>query len=298
MTTANDDSSSDSGSQDDMPPSYGSQEYWNQRFKTESEPFEWLEAPETLDPFLVEALDKFGENRPKLLHIGCGTSMLSYHLRTTVPDPGQIHNLDYSEVAIDLGRAREKRVCNIQDQEEDGSTAVKYMRWDAVDLLDHTSLLRACKPGEYSVVVDKSTSDCIACIDDVKISLPYPIDVPSDNPIDFDLKQTPDPIYTLHILAVHLALITKSGARWISLSYSEDRFPFVDGLYSSRPHIPGFPDTGTLWKLLDKRAVESKNEKVPKRTDGMTITHIPKIFHWVYVLERTNVPLVVRGAHI
>lgn len=281
-----------------MPPSYGSQEYWNSRFQNESEPFEWLEAPESLDPFLVEALNKFNEPRPKLLHIGCGTSMLSYHLRTTVPDPSQIHNLDYSEVAINLGREREKRVCNTHDREQDGCASANYMRWDAVDLLDHTSLLRACKPGEYSVVVDKSTSDCIACIDDINIPLPYPIDVPTGDPINLNLKQSPDPMYTLHILAVHLALITKPGARWISLSYSEDRFPFVDGLYSSRPHIAGFPDTGTLWKLLDKRAVESKKQKVPNSTVGKTITHTPKICNWVYVLERTNVPLFVRGAHI
>ncbi|KAF2032562.1 hypothetical protein EK21DRAFT_109947 [Setomelanomma holmii] len=209
------------------------------------------------------------------------------------------HNLDYSEVAIDLGREREKRVCNINsDQELDGSESSTLMRWDAVDMLGHKSLLHACNPGGYSVIVDKSTSDCIACKNDVEIALPYAIDVPSGHPIELDLKHALDAVHPLHVLAVHLALVTKPGAWWIALSYSEDRFPFVDGLYSSRPHLAGFPDTGLLWKLRDKRAVESSKEKVPSSTEDMTITHRPKIFNWVYVLERTNVPLVVRGAHI
>jgi hypothetical protein len=279
-----------------MPPSYGSQEYWNNRFTSETEPFEWLEAPHVLDPFLVDKLTTDDNSHPKLLHIGCGTSRLSYHLRTIVKAPQQIHNLDYSEVAINLGQQREKELYTNEQTIE--NTTGTFMRWDAVNLLDHKSFLGACKPDTYSIIVDKSTSDSIACSDDVFIPLPYPIDNRPNEPINLDLREAPEPIHPLHVMAVHLALATKPGALWIALSYSNDRFPFVDGLYSSRPHISGFPDTGTLWKLLDKREVENTEQQSATANDVNTIIHRPKVSHWVYILQRTDVPLFVRGAHL
>jgi hypothetical protein len=288
-------------SQVDMPPSYGSQKYWNDRFKSEPEPFEWLEAPHVLDPSLHEALSHSNESSPGVLHIGCGTSMLSYHLRTIVQEPGQIHNLDYSEVAIELGRTREKELCSedrFEDQRTNSGATSEYMHWDAVDMLDYTSFSGACKPGAYSVIVDKSTSDCIACCDDVQIRLPYIIDAWSESPTSMDLRRPPEPVHPLHVLAVHLALVTSPGARWVALSYSSDRFPFVDGLYSSRPHLPGFPDTGTLWKLLSKREVQSAEKEYTVDVHGDRVVHRPKTSHWVYVMERTAVPLFVRGGHL
>ncbi|KAF2832918.1 hypothetical protein CC86DRAFT_441628 [Ophiobolus disseminans] len=284
----------------DMPPSYGSQEYWNKRFTTEPEPFEWLEAPDVLDPFLRDAIDRSDDPNPALLHIGCGTSMLSYHLRTIVQEPNRIHNLDYSDVAIDLGRKRETELCNderFEDQQCGCSATSECMRWDAVDILDHQSLLGACKPGAYSVIIDKSTSDCIACCDQVHIRLPYAVDAWSESPTNMDLRRSPEPVHPLHILAVHLALISKPRARWIALSYSGDRFPFIDGLYSSRPHLPGFPDTGTLWKLLDKREMQSEKEPTVD-VNGDRVIHRAKTSHWMYALERTEMPLFVRGGHL
>jgi hypothetical protein len=294
-----------------MPPSYGSQEYWEQRFACETDPFEWLEAPHVLDPYLLDALSTFKEPYPQLLHIGCGTSMLSCHLRTMVQIPRQVHNIDYSKNAIRLGKDREieryKAKRNDNDCKSTNTTAL--MRWDAVDLLDHTSLLKACEPGKYSIIVDKSTSDCIACADDVDTPLPFPIDVRSAAfaVTDFDLRQMSEPVHPLHVMAIYLALVTKPGARWIALSYSDDRFPFVDGLHTSSPLSPRLPDTSTLWKLLDKRAVESGNEREGTKdssssdssgNDDNWITYRPKISNWVYVLERTEVSLYVRGGHV
>ena len=203
-----------------MPPSYGSQEYWNKRFTTEPEPFEWLEAPDVLDSYLQDALSNSHDANPEVLHIGCGTSMLSYHLRTIIKEPECIHNLDYSNVAIRLGRQREKELCNderFEDQQTTDSATSEFMRWDAVDVLDHKSLLKACQPGAYSIIIDKSTSDCIACCDDVHIRLPYVVDVWSETPTNMELRRSPEPIHPLHVLAVHLALATKPGACWIAL---------------------------------------------------------------------------------
>lgn len=288
-------------SQVDMPPSYGSQEYWNKRFATEREPFEWLGAPDVLDPYLRDALHSNIDPKPEVLHIGCGTSNLSYHLRTIVNEPERVHNLDYSEVAIDIGRKREQELCTeerFEDQQVTSGATSESMCWDAVDMLDHQSFLRICKPGAYSIIMDKSTSDSISCCDDVHIQLPYTIDIWSGSPTSMDLRSSPERIHPLHILAVHMAVATKPGARWIALSYSNDRFPFVDGLYSSRPHISGFPDTGQLWKLLDKREVQEPGKDSVDRLDGGRVVHRPRSTHWVYILQRTEVPLFVRGSHI
>ena len=290
-----------SGSQVDMPPSYGSQEYWDKRFTSEVEPFEWLGAPHVLDNFLHDALSNSTEDEPKLLHIGCGTSMLSYHLRTVTKSPDQIHNVDYSHVAIELGRRREKELdrndCFEDGQNTSGNTRTT-MRWDAVDLLDYKSVLAIFKPQTYSMIVDKSTSDCIACIDDVRLPLPYSIDIPSVTPLDLSIRETPEPVHPLHVLAVHLAYVTKPGARWVALSYSSDRFPFCDGLYSSRPHVSGFPDTGMLWKLVSKAEIDSEEKEEIVVNAAGTVTYRPKVSHWVYILRRTEVPLTVRGGHL
>jgi hypothetical protein len=247
-------------------PSFGSQEYWDARFTANSNPFEWLEAPTVFDSYLVEALSATGDSNPQLLHIGCGTSLLSYHLRAHVKDPGQIHNLDYSEVAVEIGKKREVDIYKEHPMLEDekhgevgyGSTSHKvkpvdiqssggqveepsqaqqqattatkgsYMRWSAADLLGPFSLLKACQPSSYSIIVDKSTSDSIACSDDLYVPLPYPVSTTRQTAASASKPtKSPEPIHPLHIMAVHLALIAKPKARWISLSYSLDRFPFL-----------------------------------------------------------------------
>ncbi|KAH8727572.1 hypothetical protein GQ44DRAFT_824892 [Phaeosphaeriaceae sp. PMI808] len=280
-----------------MPPSYGSQEYWDKRFASDSNPFEWLEAPHSLDIFLLDALKRSQDKFPKILHIGCGTSMLSHHLRTMIQEPDQIYNVDYSEIAVDLGKKRERELCD-KDKQTTANGSDRFMHWDAVNLLNYKSLSNVYKNSTYPIIIDKSTSDSIACSDDVRISLPYIIDIGLEEAVSSGLQQSSELIHPLHVMAVHLALVTKPGALWIALSYSNDRFPFVNGLYSSRPHIHGFPDTGKLWKLQDKREVESVDPPTLTKAQDNKVTHKPRVFNWVYILERTEIPLFIRGAYI
>ncbi|KAF1974961.1 hypothetical protein BU23DRAFT_459887 [Bimuria novae-zelandiae CBS 107.79] len=297
------------------PPSFGSQEYWNKRFTANSHPFEWLEAPNVLDPYIVDALRGSRGPDPQLLHIGCGTSLLSYHMRAHVEKPGQIHNVDYSDVASDVGRKREAEIFNAdalveeKSQNSDACTP-SYMRWSTADLLDHSSILKACEPSSYSVIVDKSTSDSIACSDDIYVPLPYHVVTSIEDFSNTVLTQSSEPLHPLHILAVHLALATKPGGRWISLSYSTDRYPFLKSpLTEPTPEtsqtamnsasLPlqgtnqdGFPDPSTLWRLVGKYEIEPQAPS--KSSPGHGITHRPKVLHWIYVLERTDVPLFVR----
>ena len=340
-----------------QPPSFGSQQYWDARFTSNSHPFEWLEAPTVLDPYLTSALHEVREERPEILHIGCGTSLLSFHLREHVKDPEQIHNLDYSDVAVQVGRKREVELYDVKEQgtkkEESESKACssptgksthanestnndrdeqpkslpsqptpadplpkKYTRWSAADLLSHTSLLAVCKPATYPIIIDKSTCDSIACADDIYVPLPYPVSTsspsctPETRSSHSQLSQSPEPIHPLHILAIHLALVAKPGARWISLSYSQDRYPFLhrgaasagsgEGnreLHDDIDDIPkriiesGLPDPGTLWTLVGKHEIEVPQQLPPS---GLQTTHQPRLLHWVYVMQRTDVEVFVK----
>ncbi|KAF2018678.1 hypothetical protein BU24DRAFT_101967 [Aaosphaeria arxii CBS 175.79] len=286
-----------------QPPSFGSQKYWETRFASNSQPFEWLEAPSALDTYLLEAFKTSGDKKPEILHIGCGTSLLSHHLCELVGDPERIHNIDYSPIAIDIGKKREIEAHSTHTgQEPPGSPPKspqpKYMRWSAIDLLDPNSLLEVCNEASYSVFVDKSTSDSISCADDVDIKLPYSINT-SKSPIRSGLNVSPEAIHPLHILAIHLAFLAKPKARWLALSYSLDRFPFLQpplkasGTGSSRTDdlddIPkniidnGLPDPALLWKLIKTHEIEVPSEQ-PNQ---------PKISHLLYILQRTDVPLFV-----
>lgn len=359
-----------------QPPSFGSQQYWNNRFTANSNPFEWLEAPTALDPYLLAAVRAIGEEYPEILHIGCGTSLLSYHLRAHVKQPKQVHNLDYSDVAIRVGRQREVDIFSVDAEtqspsenheatlsgpshtidatraHEDGTDAIptrtasdqttlpSNMRWSSANLLSHSSLLDVCTPATYSIIVDKSTSDSIACADDIYVPLPYFVRTASDTTCSARFTESPEPIHPLHIMAIHMALLTKPGARWISLSYSEDRYPFLhlplplppapssaatsnplaasasasalapqylegddpyDSLDDDLDDIPqqvldsGLPDPAKLWRLEGKFEIEVPPSQPAHGAPSHTVTHRPKVLHWVYVLERTDVEVSVRS---
>ncbi|KAH9865448.1 hypothetical protein J1614_009032 [Plenodomus biglobosus] len=279
-----------------QPPPYGSQEYWNQRFASNTDSFEWLETPDTLEPYISDALRTAKGEKPEILHIGCGTSSLSYYLSMHVTNPRQIHNLDYSQVAIDLGIVKERELLQYR-MERRGTgdhgldDVLEHMRWDAVDLLDYRTVLQVCDTSAYSIVIDKATTDSIACSDDVDTPIPYPIHTSSWTLENMPTGTSHESIYPLNVLAVNLALITKSGAHWICLSYSNDRFNFAD--WASTPC--GFPDVGQLWKVVGRYEIDKATTAAETETHDGSVTHRPKIVNWVYVLERTELPLYVRG---
>ncbi|KAJ4323070.1 hypothetical protein N0V94_002094 [Neodidymelliopsis sp. IMI 364377] len=272
-------------------PPFGSQDYWDQRFAKNPTPFDWLSEPTALDPFVGEGLRAAREEEPRILHVGCGSSLLSQHLKTHVKHAQQVHNVDYSEVVIDLERKRDR-------EQISGGQREALMRWDAVNLLNHKSLLAVCGLSEYSIVVDKSTSDAISCADDVICPLPYGISTRSaDTARRIEVEPKEIPVHPLQVMAVHLALVTKPGARWISLSYSSERYPFLEGQVASVDEdgtaVTGIPDPRLLWTVTDKQQIEAKEQE---NGSGNGVTHRPKVYHWIYVLQRTNVPLYINSS--
>ncbi|KAF3000217.1 hypothetical protein E8E13_007155 [Curvularia kusanoi] len=266
-------------------PEFGSQEYWDQRFTTNTAPFDWLSAPDALDPLITDALRTSNQEQPQLLHIGCGSSLLSQHLKNHVESPRQVHNVDYSSVVIEAERRRES--------ESVGGNVDACARWDAVDLLNYASLNEACGQSMYSVIVDKSTADAISCADDVSCHLPYAI-CTEERTVANDLTKAGHKsvlIHPLHLLAVHLAYVAKPGAKWISLSYTAERFPFLDDVEvatttKNAATDTEIPDPRILWTVVGKHQIEAKEEG---NMGG--VAHRPKVYHWLYILQRTSTQL-------
>jgi EEF1A lysine methyltransferase 4 len=125
---------------------FDKQSYWSSRFANESS-FEWLVPSDTFMAILEPYLEQLPPDA-RILNVGSGTSPLHNHLR------GRgfkgVTNLDYEPLAAQRGTQLE--------QDAFGDVALTYVVADATQLEslpDHH--------GKYHLVVDKSTSDAIAC---------------------------------------------------------------------------------------------------------------------------------------
>jgi hypothetical protein len=285
------------------PPPFASKEYWENRFQQNEQAFDWLMPASCMDPQIIEALSIHSTDHADILHIGCGTSLLSFRFRGHVNDRRRIHNVDFSAKAIEWGLQnemaifRQKQRDGIQeagDTSQDSSVAVSdsMMRWSQVSLLSQSSVLSNCPNPSYAVIVDKSTADAIACGDDLDVSLPSEQGREREDSCSPDQgKRQTQMSYSVHpvcILALHLALVAVPGCRWIALSYSSDRFSFLHGSSPAEESVApkllnkGYPNPAQYWTLLRKEAVDA-----PEETNGGP-THRRRISYWLYVLERTN----------
>jgi EEF1A lysine methyltransferase 4 len=297
-----------------MPPSYGTQAYWDERFTKENH-FEWLLPPDALTAPIRSALERSnkqetaaGAAHSRILHIGCGSSDLSFHLRGLVDRAEQVVNVDYSEVAIRKCVEHEawRNDCN----RNGGGTMV----WRTVDLLSPDSVAILSRPatngddeespGFFDVIADKSTSDCIACTDDVKVELPYRLPLRAaaerSEPEKPVVKCAVHHVHPLHVIAVHLAALARPGStRWLCLSYSNDRFSFLESGCSSSSNsrnsdslVPdGFPDPRALWRIETKQEMVVAEEEEQPVDDTRPYVHRPSTVHWLYTLVRTEQPL-------
>lgn len=168
-------------------PPFGIQEYWDDRFKHDREPYDWLQPASVLDREIADALAACDDENPQILHIGSGTSELSFNPRALVKDPRQIHNVDFSTEAIAWSIAREKSFFGFEWDEDFADEAEKegyakpesapqlqvaMMRWTQTSLLSLESVISTCGLGSYQVVVDKTCCDAIACAGSTEVYFP------------------------------------------------------------------------------------------------------------------------------
>lgn len=289
-------------------PSFGERQYWNDRYSENSKEYDWLNAADILDQQFNDALAKYQTSCPNVLHIGCGNSSLSFSLRLKVHDPDQIHNVDYSPVVIEWGRQRERDMFDSRwedDAKDDcaestqSNPGMPMMRWDEVDLLSLQSVISKCPLAGYSVVLDKSTCDSLACTSTTTVSIPYFIYADkddSDSFLDIAASYT-GTVNAVQLLAIHLALLCAEKAQWIAYSYSSTRFWFLDPDYQSDqeshdpvPLHPGLPHPRDLWTLTSKKSVVR-----PYGNSGETTADRAGDTHFLYVMERTAIALKVRS---
>ena len=274
------------------PSSFGDRAYWDARYEKRSDGFDWLLPATCMDDHITRAIKVAGRPSPRILHLGCGTSTLSYHLRKFVERPEQIHNVDFSGPAIE--------VCRVKEKELFGAKGDGVMEWSVLDLLLSEQIVQLASHGDrtppYDVVVDKSTCDSVCCADDLPIPpaslirAGHPSTIAGPESHEGPVTKA---IHPLDLLGIHIAYLTPPGTQWVALSYSKDRFEeWFDAKASPPQWIRGaencLPHPSRLWELKSWEAIPVKQE------DGKAGTgiHQPEILDYVYVLVRTDVPLV------
>ncbi|KAK6530645.1 hypothetical protein TWF281_007484 [Arthrobotrys megalospora] len=261
-----------------MPPSFGDKEYWDSRFTSNPSTFDWLLPATPLTSSINSAITSSPSLVPQILHIGCGTSDLSFHLKTLVKTPAQIHNVDFSNIAVEMGRSK------------DGT-----MNWSTLDLLNLQQVLEfqnISSEGGYTLVVDKSTADAISCAEDVVVELPYRITSNNDERTSAGSVK----IHPLAVLSIHLAYLTAPGANWLLLSYSNSRCDFLtsenpgERIVDEKVLDKGFIDPRLLWKVVKEEALDA-----PEESGGSDrVVGRPVVKHTLYTLERTDFNLMSR----
>ncbi|GJE85884.1 hypothetical protein PsYK624_019630 [Phanerochaete sordida] len=272
------------------PPDYESKDYWENRFKSETH-FEWLgDGGDTIIPELVGYLLCRPPTRntlpPLCLHIGAGASTLSNDMlrqyRTvykTFRGP-VIYNTDFAEEVVKRGN---------EVEQAKGPEVV----WEHIDLLRWKDMLALkkrvleTKNSKFELVVDKSTADAIACSAEMEYTKETLSSSPEDaHPlIHHELSQSDLDNVSYHpveILALHLASLVAPGGVWIALSYSANRFEFLEEGHEEEGLM-----TGLLWMVS---RVATFATRPGSAEPGK---HVPDVYHYLYVLQRTNEAIAV-----
>lgn len=245
-----------------MGPDYDLASFWDKKFKNNQDIGEWLNAGEPLRDAVLSDLDRReGTGNPRVLHLGPGISKLGSKLCDAFADRGWmgrgIMNVDFSIEAVRLG----------QETEKDKDPA-HTMPWVQADLRSWADLSNLVPFGPFDVIMDKSTCDAIATSKHETFS-PHSSSDSNVCPtvlesIDHDEATTLAPI---ELLGLHLVPLTKRDSTWIALSYSSVRF--------------NVPLLEQHWEVVEKTAVQA-----PSGILTSTVSHAPRIYHWLYVLKR------------
>lgn len=280
------------------PASFGDREYWDARYLKRRDDFEWLVPATALDSAIDGAVRnaKTKVESPRVIHLGCGTSSLSYHLRKFVERPSQVNNVDFSGPAIEMCRERERELFGGAEDGENGDR-FEAMEWSVVDLLSATDITRLAPEGTptYDVIVDKSTCDSVCCADDVSMPASPLLRAVDVAPSDPEVAACPlvKSVHPLDMLGIGMAYVTPPGTHWVALSYSTSRFE--DWFPNHGPPPPAWirgennclPHPARLWELRSWEAM-SVEQKDGKAELGV---HTPEIMHYLYILVRTDVRL-------
>ncbi|KAI0727824.1 hypothetical protein C8Q72DRAFT_838103 [Fomitopsis betulina] len=279
-----------------MPSDYHLRSFWEQRF-TEEEHFEWLgDGQATLIPRLraflhtestpAQERPSGSGQPPRTLHIGAGNSAMSKHIHDAYEEfYGEQHlaesvvvNLDFSDVAVANGRQTE------------ASTPGAHgwgPRWVQADVLQWNDMAplamgRDRKEGvgdeePFAIVLDKSTSDAIACGEDVVLTGSST----QCHPTIRDSIKSEVKVEAVHLLALNLATLVRPGGVWIVLSYSSNRVSFLK-TGNSQDGESSILNPRVYWSLEEHSAIDAPTGQ------SQAGVFAPPVQHHVYVLRRSS----------
>lgn len=280
-------------------PSYDEVDYWEKRFtrfaktskSSEQDGIEWLgdggEIVNAINDILNDAnqTQEFGH----ILHLGAGASDLSLSIAELLFDNkiplNRLINIDFAPSALDIGQMRMNEWLNkkgilIRKDEE--------MQFCCADLRDWNSLKASftekgfnVNKAPFSILIDKSTCDSLATANQIdstsalKKIKEYPIlkellslSLKAQGKIGTDKIDTFDAI---DLVAFHLAALTKSNSVWLAMSYSEDRFEFLQ-------NTSNFTLSRPFWKV--------EQTKIIIAPSGSSNHFAPNIYHHFTILKR------------
>lgn len=277
-----------------MPPNYHLESFWESRFQHESH-FEWLgDGTNTILPHIHTYLRTQPSHHgpPRLLHIGAGTSSLSHHIRHAYKkeygdQSGELYiiNTDFSETAIRRGGEADT---------EEKWVKVDALKWDEIHALvqnketyDRIEDSVDQSDARFAIVVDKSTSDAISCGEDVCFTSDEGRSTLLHPAIEDHLKRSHEgatKLSPVHVLALHLAGVVRPGGIWIALSYSAERFPFLQGAAAGGSDPLRIRQ---LWNLECLQVVDAPNGQ------HNPLVFAPAVQHYVYLIRRTSVETAI-----
>ena len=119
---------------------YQNADYWNNRYSSRPEPFDWLQSLPELQTLLFKYINK----NDNILHIGCGNSRLPEMLS----DEGyeKITNIDFSKKVIEqISQRYQKRY--------------PKMKFKVMNILN----MEEFNENSFEIIIDKGALDCILC---------------------------------------------------------------------------------------------------------------------------------------
>jgi hypothetical protein len=219
-----------------MPVDYASQAYWETRLAKERETgHEWLVPTSTILPVVAALIPD--DRIVKILHFGCGSSSLGPELQKAFGSRVDITDADYAASSI--------RPSSIESFD-----SVPLIEVDVLDL----AALRASSPvGGWDILIDKSTADAISC-------------GPPSRLFDDAIEKE-----AIDVLCTNVAQVTRPGGRWISISYSSERFNWL----SRRPD--------SVWRVISRLPVKLQSSTV---SNSQGVVYQPEEGVWAWILER------------
>lgn len=178
------------------------------------------------------------------------------------------------------------------------------MNWEVLDLLERQQidsfvnarrLPEAASDERFDLIVDKGTIDSTASRESLPLrfatfdELAAPERPHSSRLLNDTLSDDHHVVSFVEppcLMALHLALLTKPGATWICVSYSAERFSFLEedlALPRSEVGPSGSVLPNDFWRVEKKQAIET-SENFEAITESTV--HKPKVYYWLYILKR------------